>query len=98
VVKNKLAPPFKSIEFDLMYGEGISKTGELLDMGVELGIIDKSGAWYSYDGERIGQGRQNVKAFFMDNPDLFEKIQARVREALGISGTVPQENGEAAAK
>ncbi len=98
VVKNKLAPPFKSIEFDLMYGEGISKTGELLDMGVELGIIDKSGAWYSYDGERIGQGRQNVKAFFTDNPDLFVKIQARVREALGISGSVPQENGEAAAK
>ncbi|MCP4115918.1 MAG: recombinase RecA [Desulfobacteraceae bacterium] len=97
VVKNKLAPPFKSVEFDLMYGEGISKTGELLDMGVDLGIIDKSGAWYSYDGERIGQGRQNVKAFFKDNPDLFEKIQARVREALGLSGTVPQENGEAAA-
>jgi recombination protein RecA len=98
VVKNKLAPPFKSIEFDLMYGEGISKTGELLDMGVDLGIIDKSGAWYSYDGERIGQGRQNVKAFFTDNPDLFEKIQARVREALGLSVTVPQESGEAAAK
>ncbi|MBI9090328.1 MAG: recombinase RecA [Desulfobacterium sp.] len=98
VVKNKLAPPFKSVEFDLMYGEGISKTGELLDMGVELDIIDKSGAWYSYGGERIGQGRQNVKAFFTDNPDLFEKIQARVREALGLSGTVPQEKGEAAAK
>ncbi len=98
VVKNKLAPPFKSVEFDLMYGEGISKTGELLDMGVELDIIDKSGAWYSYDGERIGQGRQNVKAFFADNPDLFVKIQARVREALGISGTAPQEKGEAAAK
>ncbi len=85
VVKNKLAPPFKTIEFDLMYGEGISKTGELLDMGVDLEIIEKSGAWYSYKGERIGQGRQNVKAFFKDNPDLFEEIENQVRERLGMS-------------
>ncbi len=84
VVKNKLAPPFKTIEFDLMYGEGISKTGELLDMGVDLEIIEKSGAWYSYNGERIGQGRQNVKAFFSDNPDIFEKIETQVREKLGL--------------
>jgi len=84
VVKNKLAPPFKTIEFDLMYGEGISKTGELLDMGVNLEIIEKSGAWYSYGGERIGQGRQNAKAFFNDNPDIFEKIEGQVREKLGI--------------
>ena len=84
VVKNKLAPPFKSIEFDLMYGEGISKTGELLDMGVDLEIIEKSGAWYSYNGERIGQGRQNVKTFFKDNPDIFEKIETQVREKLGL--------------
>ena len=84
VVKNKLAPPFKTIEFDLMYGEGISKTGELLDMGVDLEIIEKSGAWYSYNGERIGQGRQNVKAFFRDNPDIFEKIETQVREKLGL--------------
>lgn len=94
VVKNKLAPPFKSIEFDLMYGEGISKTGELLDMGVDMGIVDKSGAWYSYDGERIGQGRQNAKVFFNDNPEIFNQIQVRVREALGISTQAPKENGK----
>jgi recombination protein RecA len=85
VVKNKLAPPFKNVEFDLMYGEGISRTGDLLDMGVELDIVDKSGSWYSYDGERIGQGRENVKVFLIDNPDIFEKIEVKVREALGIS-------------
>ena len=90
VVKNKLAPPFKSIEFDLMYGEGISKTGELLDMGVDMGIVDKSGAWYSYDGERIGQGRQNAKVFFADNPEIFNQIQSKVREALGILSPAPQ--------
>ncbi|THB80413.1 MAG: recombinase RecA [Desulfobacteraceae bacterium] len=92
VVKNKLAPPFKNVEFDLMYGEGISKTGDLLDMGVELDLIEKSGSWYSFEGERIGQGRENVKAFFMDNPDIFEKIEQKVRQELGIGGTeVPQE-------
>ncbi|MCD4741839.1 MAG: recombinase RecA [Desulfobacteraceae bacterium] len=84
VVKNKLAPPFKNIEFDLMYGEGISKTGDLLDMGVDLDVIDKSGSWYSYNSERIGQGRENVKVFFDDNPDLFIEIQTKVREKLGI--------------
>jgi recombination protein RecA len=89
VVKNKLAPPFKTVEFDLMYGEGISKTGDLLDMGVDLEIIEKSGAWYSFNGERIGQGRQNVKAFFLDNPDLFDKIQQQVREKLGIAVNSP---------
>lgn len=87
VVKNKLAPPFKSIEFDLMYGEGISRTGDLLDMGVELDIVDKSGSWYSFEGERIGQGRENVKIFLIDNPDIFEKIESKVREELGISET-----------
>lgn len=85
VVKNKLAPPFKSVEFDLMYGEGISRTGDLLDMGAELDIVDKSGSWYSFEGERIGQGRENVKVFLIDNPDIFGKIEVRVREALGIS-------------
>lgn len=84
VVKNKLAPPFKDIEFDLMYGEGISRTGDLLDMGVQLEIVDKSGSWYSFEGERIGQGRENVKLFLIDNPDIFEKIEQRVREQLGI--------------
>jgi recombination protein RecA len=85
VVKNKLAPPFKSVEFDLMYGEGISRTGDLLDMGAELEIVDKSGSWYSFEGERIGQGRENVKLFLIDNPDIFEKIEFRVREKLGIA-------------
>jgi recombination protein RecA len=94
VVKNKLAPPFKSIEFDLMYGEGISKTGELLDMGVDMGIVDKSGAWYSYDGERIGQGRQNAKVFFADNPEIFNQIQSKVREALGILSPAPRETAK----
>ncbi len=86
VVKNKLAPPFKSVEFDLMYGEGISRTGDLLDMGVELDVVDKSGSWYSYNGERIGQGRENVKAFLIDNPDIFDAIEVKVRQELGIAG------------
>ncbi|MBU8910698.1 MAG: recombinase RecA [Desulfobacterales bacterium] len=85
VVKNKLAPPFKNVEFDLMYGEGISRTGDLLDMGAELEIVDKSGSWYSFEGERIGQGRENVKLFLIDNPDIFEKIEIQVREKLGIA-------------
>ncbi len=85
VVKNKLAPPFKTIEFDLMYGDGISKTGEMLDLGVNENVIEKSGSWYSYNGERIGQGRQNVKIFFNSNPDLFQKVQAELRQKLGLS-------------
>jgi recombination protein RecA len=85
VVKNKLAPPFKEAEFDIMYGEGISRAGDLLDNGVAANIIDKSGSWYSYDGERIGQGRENVKRFFMDNPDLFETLYQKVRAAMGLA-------------
>jgi recombination protein RecA len=85
VVKNKMAPPFQESEFDIMYGEGISKTGDLLDVGVEAGIIDKSGSWYSYEKERIGQGRNNVKKFFQDNPDLYETVLERVRETLGFA-------------
>jgi len=84
IVKNKLAPPFKQAEFDIMYGEGISWTGDLLDTGVEEGIIEKSGSWYSYDGERIGQGRNNAKEFFKDNPDISRAVLARLNEALGI--------------
>ncbi|MCG8565514.1 MAG: recombinase RecA [Desulfobacterales bacterium] len=84
VVKNKLAPPFKTVEFDIMYGEGISRTGDLLDMAVTLDIVDKSGSWYSFEGERIGQGRENVKAFLTTNPDIFEKIELKVRAELGI--------------
>ncbi|MFO7883345.1 MAG: recombinase RecA [Desulfobacteraceae bacterium] len=94
VVKNKLAPPFKNVEFDLLYGEGISRTGDLLDMGVELEVIDKSGAWYSYEGERIGQGRQNVKAFFKENPEMFDKITAQVREKLGLPSDAAEARGK----
>ncbi len=85
VVKNKLAPPFREAEFDIMFGEGISRTGELLDIGVEEGIIDKSGAWYSYDGERMGQGRNNVKEFFKANPDISNAVSAKLRQTLGLS-------------
>lgn len=84
VVKNKMAPPFKEAEFDITYGEGISQVGDLLDVGVEAGIIEKSGAWYSYKGERIGQGRENVKTFLGDNPDLISAIDQEVRTAMGI--------------
>ena len=84
VVKNKMAPPFKEAEFDIMYGQGISMVGDLLDIGVEAGIIDKSGAWYSYNGERIGQGRENVKTFLTDNADIYLSIEERVRQAAGL--------------
>lgn len=84
VVKNKMAPPFKEAEFDIMYGEGISKSGDLLDMGVLTGTVEKSGSWYSYKGERIGQGRENVKSFFQDNPDIYEDLFMKVREDLGL--------------
>lgn len=94
VVKNKLAPPFKSVEFDIMYGEGISRTGDLLDMAVDLAIVEKSGAWYSYEGERMGQGRQNVKTFFDENPEVFDKIEIKVRDQLGI-GSLPSSSSAA---
>jgi len=84
VVKNKMAPPFKEAEFDIMYGEGISVAGDLVDIGVEAGIVDKSGAWYSFNGERIGQGRENVKNFLKDNPDLFADLAEKVRDAVGL--------------
>jgi recombination protein RecA len=87
VVKNKMAPPFKEAEFDITYGEGISRVGDLLDVGVEAGIIEKSGAWYSYKGERIGQGRENVKSFLSENPDLFTGIDQEVRGSVGIVKT-----------
>ncbi|MEE4358249.1 MAG: recombinase RecA [Desulfococcaceae bacterium] len=85
VVKNKMAAPFKEAEFDITYGEGISRTGDLLDMGVETSVIDKSGSWYSYNSERIGQGRENVKKFFADNPELYREALEKVRSSLGIS-------------
>ncbi|MFY9754922.1 MAG: recombinase RecA [Pseudolabrys sp.] len=84
VVKNKLAPPFKQVEFDIMYGEGVSKTGELIDLGVKANVVEKSGSWFSYDSQRIGQGRENAKQFLKDNPDVAAKIEAQVRQNSGI--------------
>ncbi|MGJ8531621.1 MAG: recombinase RecA [Alphaproteobacteria bacterium] len=84
VVKNKLAPPFKQIEFDIMYGAGVSKTGELLDLGVKAGIVDKSGAWFSYDSQRLGQGRENSKQFLKENPDLAQEIETAIRQNAGL--------------
>ena len=83
IVKNKVAPPFKTVDFDIMYGEGISKTGELIDLGVKSGIIDKSGAWFSYNGEKIGQGRENAKNFLKENPTVAEDIENRIRADTG---------------
>lgn len=85
VVKNKMAPPFAEAEFDILYGEGISQTADLIDTGVMAGIIEKSGSWYSYDGERIGQGRRNAQNFLKDNPDMFNSALIKVKEALGLS-------------
>ncbi len=84
VVKNKMAPPFKMVEFDIMYGEGISKMGELLDLGVSAGIVEKSGSWFSYDGQRIGQGRQNAKIFLKENLEVAEQIERKIRENAGL--------------
>ncbi|MBN9565133.1 MAG: recombinase RecA [Alphaproteobacteria bacterium] len=83
VVKNKVAPPFKVVEFDIMYGEGISKTGELIDLGTKAGILEKSGSWYSYEGQRIGQGRENVRLYLKDNPKAAEAIEKAIRENVG---------------
>ena len=98
VVKNKMAPPFREAEFDIMYGEGISRTGDLLDAGVDLEIIEKSGAWYSFDGERIGQGRENVKRYFGEHPEVYDKALQMIRQELGISGDAPAEEETEAAK
>jgi recombination protein RecA len=86
VVKNKVAPPFKQVEFDIMYGAGISKTGELLDLGVKANVVEKSGSWFSCDGERIGQGREAAKAFLSANPDIANKIEAAIRANAGLIG------------
>ena len=84
VVKNKMAPPFKMVEFDIMYGEGVSKTGELLDFGVKAGIVEKSGSWFSYDSQRIGQGRENAKTFLSDNPNVAQEIENQIRQNSGL--------------
>jgi recombination protein RecA len=99
VVKNKIAPPFRAAEFDIMFNEGISKLGEVIDIGVEKNIIEKSGAWFSYNGTRIGQGRENVKQFLHGNPEMASEIERKVRQASGIdgSGAAPAKEKEAAA-
>jgi recombination protein RecA len=84
VVKNKVAPPFKQVEFDIMYGEGISKTGELVDLGVKAGVVEKSGAWLSYKGNRVGQGRENAKVFLKENPKIAAEIEAAIRQNAGL--------------
>ncbi len=88
VVKNKVAPPFKVVEFDIMYGEGISKTGELIDLGDKAGVVEKSGSWYSYDGQRIGQGRENAKTYLKEHPEVADAIEKKVRENAGILAAV----------
>src|SRR4029079_4337090 len=84
VVKNKVSPPFKTAEFDILYGEGISREGEIIDMGVEAKVLEKSGAWYAYEGEKIGQGKDNAREFLKENPELAVEIENKVRSALGI--------------
>ncbi|HEU0061741.1 MAG TPA: recombinase RecA, partial [Hyphomicrobiaceae bacterium] len=84
VVKNKVAPPFKQVEFDIMYGEGISKVGELVDLGVKAGIIEKTGAWFSYNSERIGQGRENTKAFLKQHPKIADQVEKAIRQNAGL--------------
>ena len=105
IVKNKVAPPFKTAEFDIMFGEGISREGEIVDMGVVANIVDKSGAWYAYQGEKIGQGRDNAKEFLRENPDLAREIENKIRESLGIAllpaaagASAPKSEGKKAAK
>ena len=93
VVKNKVAPPFKQVEFDIMYGEGISKNGELLDLGVKAGVVEKSGAWYSYQDERIGQGRENAKIFLKENPNIALSIEDKIRAAHGLDFDVDNDVG-----
>src|SRR5690554_2430805 len=91
VVKNKVAPPFKQAEFDIMYGKGISREGGVLDIGVDLGLVKKSGAWYTYEGEQLGQGRENAKAFLHDNPEIMVEIAERIRQQVGIDPSAEDE-------
>lgn len=90
VVKNKIAPPFKEAEFDIMFGEGISKAGDLLDLAANIDVINKSGAWYAYNGEKIGQGRENAKNFLKQNPDIMDEVEAAVRKHYKLDGAVTE--------
>jgi recombination protein RecA len=91
VVKNKVAPPFKTAEFDILYGEGASREGEIIDLGVNAKIVEKSGSWYAYNGEKIGQGKDNAREFLRENPDLAYEIENKVREAMGVPLLPPQD-------
>jgi recombination protein RecA len=92
VVKNKVAPPFREVEFDILYGEGISRIGDILDLGVDRGIIDKSGAWFSYGNDRIGQGRENSRIFLKEHPEIVAEVEARILEQAGLAVTkAPEE-------
>jgi recombination protein RecA len=95
VVKNKCSPPFKIAEFDIVYGQGISREGSLIDVGVEQGIVRKSGAWYTYEGDQLGQGKENVRAFLRDNPDLADEIEKKLKEKLGIGPKLDADSGDA---
>ena len=95
IVKNKMAPPFKQAEFDILYGEGISREGGLIDVGVENGLVKKSGAWFTYDGDQLGQGKEKARHFLKDNPDLADEIERRIREKLGLIPTASDEDGPA---
>ena len=97
VVKNKVAPPFKQAEFDILYGEGISREGSLIDIGVDAGIVRKSGAWYTYEGDQLGQGKENARTFLKDNPDLANEVEKRIKETLGIGAQVDAPADEASA-
>ncbi len=88
MVKNKLAPPFRQAEFDIMFGEGISREGSLLDVAVEQGIVRKSGAWFTFDGDQLGQGRENAKRFLRENPEIVVQLQASILEAVGLAEPV----------
>jgi recombination protein RecA len=90
VVKNKVAPPFKQAEFDIVYGQGISREGSLIDVGVEQGLIKKSGAWYTYESDQLGQGKENVRAFLRDNPDLADEIEKKIKEKLGVGAQLDE--------
>ena len=90
VVKNKMAPPFKQAEFDIMYGQGISREGGLIDIGVEAGLVRKSGAWYTYDGDQLGQGKENARAFLRDNPDLADELEKKILEKFGVGAKVDE--------
>ena len=92
IVKNKVAPPFKQVEFDIMYGEGISKAGELIDLGVKIGIVDKAGSWYAYGDERLGQGKENARQFLKENSEIAEQIENQIRAASQKKESSPEKH------